>query len=109
MASASDIARAGHDEWADAMPERRAAAQQAIAVADGRKRADAQLGQVELARVRAAIQLLDVEQHRPDPERRVHEPVRQRVERERVVRARRVAERQFTHRATSSTSRGVAA
>ena len=70
------------------MPERRTAAQQAIAIADGRERAHAQLGQVELARVRAAIQLLDVEEHRANPEGRVGEPVGQRVECKRVVRAR---------------------
>ena len=53
------------------------------------------------------VQLLDVEQHRLDLERRLHQAVHERVERERVVRARREAEGQRTQSAISSSSGGT--
>ena len=83
---------ARNDERADPATERGAAPQQPVAIAGGRSSAEAQLRQLELATRRAPVQLLDVVEHRVDLERRVDEPVRERVERERVVRARREAE-----------------
>ena len=80
------------DERADAAPERRAAPQQAIAIARRGGGAEAQLRQLELRRRRAPVQLLDVVERGLDLERRVDKTVRERVEGERVVRAGRVAE-----------------
>lgn len=91
------------------MAQRGAAAQHRVALAHGGEGTDAELGEVELPLVRAAVQFLDVEQYRLDAKRRIHEPVRQRVEGEGVVRAGRVAEAQRTHAAIASTRRGVAA
>jgi hypothetical protein len=50
--------------------QRRAAAEQAVPIADAGERADTQLGQMERAVVSAAVEFLDVEQHGAYAERR---------------------------------------
>ena len=100
----SDLAR--HHERPDAATQRRAAAEQPVAVAGCRGRPEAELGELELGARRAAVQLLDVEQHRLHLERRGHEPVHERVERERVVRARSETEAKCHERPKNQASNG---
>ena len=85
------------DERPDTVTERGAAPEHRVA-RRRRHRADRELRQVEPSLGGRAVQLLDVEQHRPHAERRVDEAVHERVEREGVVRARREAEGQLAHR-----------
>ena len=95
-------------ERADAATERGAAAEQPVPVAGGRRRAEAELRELELGARRAPVQLLDVEQHRLDLERRGDEPVDERVERECVVRAGGEAEAlSFTMRPKNQASSGL--
>ena len=69
--------RARDDERTHAVPECRATAEQAIAVAHGGESPDAEFGEIELAIVRASVQLFDVEQHRHNAHGRVDEPERE--------------------------------
>ena len=94
-------------ERADAVTERGAAPQQPIPVAGRRRGTEAQLRELELGAGRPPVQLLDVEQHRLDLERRGNEPVHERVERERVVRAGREAEGQLHERPKNHFSSGL--
>src|SRR5207244_2112668 len=64
--------------------------------------------QLELAGRRAPVQLFDVVEHGLDLERRIDKPVRERVERERVVGARRVSEAE-RHCASSFATTAAAA
>ena len=76
-------------------------------VAGSRRRAEAELRQRPLCTGRPPIQLLDVEQHRLDLERRGNEAVHERVERERVVRARSEAEAESHERPKNQASSGL--
>ena len=57
-----------HHERAHTVSECRSTAQHGVAIAHGGKGAHTELREVELPGVGAAIELLDIEQHRPDPE-----------------------------------------
>ena len=95
-------------ERADAVTERSAAPQQPVPIARGSShRAEAQLRELELGVSCPLVQLLDVEQHGLDLERRGNEPVHQRMERERVVGARREAEGQRHERPKNHFSSGL--
>ena len=93
-------------ERADTAAERSPAAQQPVPVAGGRRRPEAELRELELGTARAPVQLLDVEQHRLDLERRGNEPVHEGVERERVVRAGGEAKAQLHERPKNHFSSG---
>ena len=77
------------DQRPDAVAERGARAQRAVAIAEARERADAELRQLELAAARRAVQILDVAQRTAARAGRAPTSlVHHRVERERVVRDR---------------------
>ena len=89
------------------MTERGAAPQQPVLVAHAGEGPERELRQVELARVRPAVQLLDVEQHRLELERGGNQAVHERVERKRVVRARGEAEGKRHERPKNQASSGL--
>src|SRR5581483_10493479 len=78
-----------------------------VAVTCSRRCAEAEFRQLELGAGRLSVELLDVEQDGLDVERRGHEAVHERMERERVVRARREAERQLHERPKNQASSGL--
>ena len=80
--------------------QRGAASQQAVAIADSCERAEAELGQLQLAALRAPVQLLDIQQYRLELERRLDQPMHERMEGEGVVRAGREAEAKPHHSLT---------
>ena len=92
---------------ADATAERGSAPQQPVPLARGRRRAEAQLRELQLAAGRSPVQVLDVAQNRFHLERRANESVHERVERERVVRAGREAEAQLHERPKNQASSGL--
>jgi len=84
-----------HHEWTHAMAKGGAASKQPIAAAHAGKGAHTQLGEMKCAVVRAPVEFLDIQQHRPDGKGCFHQPVCERMEGEGIVGAGGVAEGEF--------------
>ena len=84
-ASASVAGSRATTSGPDAVPERGAGSQRPVAIAQTCERADAELGQLELAAARGTVQILDVAQRRLHAQVAADELVHDRMERERVV------------------------